>query len=288
MSYLAKTGPDGPCDCGTFFLDCVGKFAPHQVHVAWSPLHRSTTPEVENIIAQTWAAETDCARQVGKNLFDGRLCRLLEFDCSGGQMSLTLGPVGFKEFLGTNLTHAYLRYTQGPEVLANALGVSAVVQTSDGFLMLGRRSQHVIYHAGRIHPLGGVVDAPSDGQLPDPFKAVVREIMEEANLSEDQIHPPLCLGLIRDKSIVQPELLFDVAVSADFCALRNSSRQAPDVYEHSELLPVRNHPAAVVSFIEQNYGDLTPLGTASLLLHGLHSWGSGWFATTRGYLRSVI
>jgi hypothetical protein len=51
---------------------------------------------------------------------------------------------------------------------------------------------------------------------------------------------------------------------------------------------VRDHPASVVSFMEFHIADLTPVALAGLLLHGLHRWGSGWFASTRGYLRSLI
>jgi hypothetical protein len=49
---------------------------------------------------------------------------------------------------------------------------------------------------------------------------------------------------------------------------------------------VRHHPAAIVTFMENHASQLTPVALATLLLHGLHAWGSGWFASTRGYLRS--
>ena len=91
---------------------------------------------------------------------------------------------------------------------------------------------------------------------------------------------------MRDKHIVQPELIFDVTADADVKDIRRSPA-AGDDEEHSELLIIRDHPAAVVTFMEQNYNDLTPVGLATLLLHGLRHWGSGWFAATRGHLRSV-
>lgn len=291
-------------DCGTFLFDCLGTFTEQQVQVVASARRRKTNPEVDAIIESTWLAEVQCARQAGTRLYDGRLFRLIDHTCRGRLLTLTLGPVSFKEFLGTNLTHAYLRYLHGPEVLADVLGVSAAVSSRDGFLILGRRSRHVAYHAGRIHPIGGVVEsAGPDQPPPHPARAMVKELTEEMNLTEPDVKTVLCIGLVRDKHIVQPELIFDVAADADVSQLRRlPDRQAqrvqraahnaaakPDlVEEHTELVPIRDHPAAVVSFIEQNFGELTPVAMATLLLHGLHHWGSGWFAATRGYLRSLI
>lgn len=275
------------CDCGTFFLDFIGTLTPQQLHVQWSALKRQTNQEVENIIENTWAAEVDCARQNGRKLYDGHLCRLWECTHQGSSINLVLGEVSFKEFLGTNLTHAYLRYFHGPEILADALGVSAALRTSDGFLLLGRRSQRVLYHAGRIHPIGGVLER-NGADTPQPFAAITEELAQETNLTGDHLGEIVCLGLVRDKHIVQPELIFDVVADADVAHARRLTSQAPDAEEHSELLAVRDHPAAVVTFIEQNYNELTPLALATLLLHGQRHWGSGWFAATRGYLRSVI
>jgi 8-oxo-dGTP pyrophosphatase MutT (NUDIX family) len=277
----------GSCDCGTFFLDLAGRFARHQLRIAPTATRRQSNQEIENIIEQTWIAEIDCARRSGKRLYNGSLYRLGSFACASGELSLELAPVSFKEFLGTNLTHAYLRYIHGPEVLADALGVSACLRARDGFLLMGRRSQRVFYHAGRIHPIGGVVEAgKSSGEITHPFEAVIAELLEETNLSAEAITEISCLGLVRDKHIVQPELIFDVVADADVKAIRRACPPGGEE-EHSELLFLRDHPAAVVAFMEQNYGDLTPVGLATLLLHGLRHWGSGWFAATRGHLRSV-
>ncbi|HUS48299.1 MAG TPA: hypothetical protein VNA25_27505 [Phycisphaerae bacterium] len=289
---MAAEAPDqarGSTDCGTFLLDCVGSFTEQQLQVIASPQRRETSPEIDAIIESTWLAELECARQAGRRLYDGQLFRLIDHTCHGQQLTLTVGPVSFKEFLGTNLTHAYLRYLHGPEVLGDVLGVSAAVRSRDGFLVLGRRSQRVAYHAGRIHPIGGVVEsAGPDQPPPHPARVMIRELTEEMNLAANDVETILCLGLVRDKHIVQPELIFDVVAGADVSQLRRLRQKQHLTEEHTELLPVRDHPAAVVGFIEQNFRELTPVGLAALLLHGLHHWGSGWFATTRGYLRSVI
>jgi 8-oxo-dGTP pyrophosphatase MutT (NUDIX family) len=276
------------CDCGPFYLDVVGRFAPDRIGVIDSPSRRASTPEVDSLIDTTWLAALAEARKTGRHLYDGRLHRLVDYRCEGGVLSLTLGPASFKEFLGTNLTHAYLRHVHGPEMLADVLGVSAAVCTSDGYIVLGRRGAQVASHGGRIHPVGGLMESAGPGQPPPhPADAILRELQEELGITSAEVLSNTCMGMVRDRHIVQPELVFDVRVNVDVQRLRRF-QPAPEHQEHSELIPVRDHPSAVVTFIQRCYDELTPVGLATLLLHGLGQWGSGWFATTRGYLRSVV
>ena len=278
-----------PHDCGTFLLDISGAFRPEDIIVRWSETPRPTTAEVDDTIAETWQREMEKARRTGRRLFDGKLCRLVNWDSNDGRLSILLGPVGFREFLGTNATHAHLRYFHGPEVLADPLGVSAALVTTDGFLMLGRRSGQVMQYAGRIHPVGGVMEPSADGTTPpSPARTMLDELREETALPARSIGKMTCLGIVRDKHTVQPEMLFDVAATLDSAAVVRGAEEAVDADEHAELVPVRDHPAAVVSFIERHGFELTPICQAVLLLHGQRHWGSGWFSGARGYLRGVI
>lgn len=282
-----SAGVDGPQDCGAFFLDAFGPYAPRQLQLQWLDQPRPTMPQVEQAIEAAWTTRAGQARREGWNLFDGRLCRLIEYHANRERLSLTLGPTHYRDFVGTNLHNAYLRYVHGPEVLANPLGVSAVVVVGNEYILLGRRSAAVAYHAGRIHPVGGCVEPASDGNPPDPFATLREELHEELGLTGAVGDPVTCLGLIRDKHIVQPELIFDVPVQADVEEIRRRVDGSVGG-EHTALEVVHNHPASVVRYIEAHFAQLTPVCLGGLLLHGLYCWGSGWFATTRGYLRSLI
>jgi len=285
-----QPGPDGTRDCGTFFLDVMDQYARDQVSVVWSDLPRVSNDSVEEMIETSWSEHTGKAALNGVKIFNGKLCRLVSYQCRDDKLDLTLGPVSFKEFIGTNATHAYIRHLHGTEAMANPLGVSAAVCTSDGLIVLGVRSGNMIQYAGRIHPIGGTVKPPDEGsdECPDPFDAIIGELHEETAVPPASVLDITCLGLVRDRNTVQPELIFDCYVDTDVLALFASAANAIDVAEHSSLVPVRNHPGAVVSFMEKHFSQLTPVALATLLLHGLKHWGSGWFATARGYLRSVI
>ncbi len=278
----------GSKDCGSFFLDICGQFIPEQLRVSWSDQVRPSNEKLDALIDEAWSRETGKAEQTGRRLFNGQLCRLIHYGGSDQFLELTIGPVGYKEFIGTNLTQAYVRYVHGPDVMADPLGVSTCLTTTDGFLLLGKRSKKVAYHAERIHPFGGMVEPRKDGTVPSPFQRLLAEVHEETNVSSDMVGECVCVGLVRDKHIVQPELIFDTKVTADLETIRELSKDASDIHEHTEMVPVLNHPAAVVTFIEKRFNELTGIALAVLLLHGLRSWGSGWFASARGYLRSVV
>jgi hypothetical protein len=285
-----QPGPDGTRDCGTFFLDVMDQYARDKVNVSWSDQPRITNDSVDELIETAWGEQTKRAAVDGLKIFNGKLCRLISYNCDSNGLNLALGPVSFKEFIGTNATQAYIRHLHGTEVMANPLGVSAAVCTNDGLIVLGMRSSNMIQYAGRIHPIGGTVEPPKEGGpgCPDPFASIIDELHEETAVPPQSVSSISCLGLVRDRNTVQPELIFDCFIDTDVVSLFASAATAIDAAEHSSLVPVRNHPGAVVSFMEKHFSQLTPVALATLLLHGLRHWGSGWFATARGYLRSVI
>jgi hypothetical protein len=274
-------------DCGSFFLDVVGQFSRADMEVQWSGQTRVSSEKIDRQIEQTWREHLQKAQDSGRRLYNGRLARLAGYTLHDKKLQLTLGPVSFKEFLGTNLTNAALRYLHGPEVLADALGVSAALISADSYVLLGRRSHEVAFHGGRLHPLGGIVEIESDGKV-DPFEAIESELVEEAAIRRRDIRQTLCLGLVRDKQIVQPELVFGVTVADEAGKLREQIARAADGYEHTELVAIRNEDSCIVTFIRQNFAELTPVAVATLLMHGMRCWGSGWFTAARGYLRKVI
>ena len=284
-----KPTPDGCRDCGAFFLDFVGMFSRDAVHVRWSNSKRSTNPQIEQLIEDAWSKSSRQAENAGRTLFNGKLCRLINCEIQAGTLEMTLGETTYKEVVGTNFTNAQLRYVHGPEVLANPLGVSAAVVSNDGYVLLGQRSQKVFLNAGMIHPVGGTVTPPkTPDQTPSPFDSMTKELTEELGLNSETITRNVCLGMVRAKPIVQPEMVFEVRLNANVGAIRAAATDATDGFEHDELVAIRNDPAAMVTYIEKNVSQLTPVAMATLLLLGQRHWGMGWFATARGYLREVI
>lgn len=228
---------------------------------------RPTQPEVEAIIDRAWA---DATRRPGVHLFNGPMARL-EHSSVGpdGKLRLVLGRTDYKSFLGTNLTRPDLAHRYGPSALANPLGVSVALETSDGYLLLGRRNDAVAYYPGRIHPFAGALDPDADG--PDVFGAALRELREELSLDPTDLLELRCTGLAEDPALRQPELIFRARCTSS----RMRLEETLDPTEHLAVWPVRATPDAVAAALSEPL--LTPVAVAALLLWGRLEFGVNWF-----------
>src|SRR4051812_5458201 len=106
----------------------VGDWAPGTVRLVWRETStRRLVPEVERIIDETW---NRLANNRGVHLFDGPMCRVESFEASVHTLTLVLSPTSYKPFLGTNLHNPHLAEQYGPDVMANPVGVSTLLETA--------------------------------------------------------------------------------------------------------------------------------------------------------------
>ncbi|XP_040904604.1 uridine diphosphate glucose pyrophosphatase NUDT22 [Toxotes jaculatrix] len=171
---------------------------------------RNQTENVDGVIQQTASAP----EQVSSACRAAELSSISDKDTddqhTGPLLTLRLGLTCYKDYLGTNWSCQVVEIRQRGEVefgdplalLAQPLGVGAVLCTDDGQVVLIRRSQ-------RVAEAGGLLDIP--GGHPEP-KAVCEEVSmammqqrPEAVISElfssvcaeirDEVNVPLsCLG----------------------------------------------------------------------------------------------
>lgn len=226
---------------------------------------RRVVAEVERLIEETWSRET---ARPGVHLFDGPMCRLESFEASPDSLRLSVSQTSYKPFTGTNLHNNFLAEKFGRDVMANPLGVSTVLETSDGFLLLGRRNAAVAYYPSRVHPFAGTIE-PADGV--DAFNAVRRELGEELQLSPSELVDIRCTGLVEDQSLLQPELIFATKSALS----RGQVEGRVDKAEHDALWATSTNPDDVIRAVDDP--DVTPVGVASLLLWGRLSFGECWF-----------
>src|SRR5688572_32174765 len=231
----------------------VGDWPPGAVAARWAENSRPIIPEVEAVIDEAWA---EAQRRPGVKLFDGPMCRLESWAASPARLELVLSRGSYKPFLGTNLSHPELADRFGPNALANPVGVSPALETSDGYLMLGRRNASVAYYPSRIHPFAGALE-PRDGS--DVFAAVRRELAEELSFREGDVADVRCTGLVEDASLRQPELIFRATSTRTRAEIEAQVHDA----EHHASWSVSAVPDALARAI----GDplLTPVAVASIL-----------------------
>lgn len=283
-----------------FDILAFGHFLPKQVHVHLDPSPRPTTPQLEALIAEEWDRQIALAKHHGRELFNGSLMRYVDHAVTldhavnqqtttaspnsprrqpaGSDLHLTVGPTCYRDFVGTNLFNHHRIEAFGWHRFANPIGTTATLTTRDGRICYGRRSARVAYHALHVHTFGGGLEASDrspDGTI-DPFASLCRELAEELNLARDELGDLLCVGLIRDKEIRQPEMLFeaDLDLTADQLIGRWKSAQSRD--EHDEIVTLSDTPEAIVPFI-RHCGPIAPVAIGALFLHGRRRWGRRWF-----------
>jgi len=222
---------------------------------------------VEELIDQAWHA---ALARPGAHLFDGPMCRLERWDASpdGNRLRLWLSQTSYKPFFGTNMSHPDLFERYGPDVMANPVGVSPALETSDGFLLLGRRNAAVAYYPNRVHPFAGALEPSDNGDL---FAAVRRELKEELSLEDAKVPEVRCTGIVLEQALRQNEFIFRARTTLS----RQQVESRLDREEHrgSYALPVTE--AGVNHAIMDP--QLTPVAVATLLLWGRHRFGEAWF-----------
>ncbi len=247
---------------------------------SWNPTPRPTNASIERLISQTWEAELALAQTQDRMLYDGQLARLQRYETGPDATSLhlVLGPTCYRDFLCTNLYNSHLAHTFSHDHLSNALGVSILPLTVDGYIALGVRSNRVAYHAGRVHPFGGMVEAldrRSNGTF-DLFGSAKRELIEELGINASQIQSLTLLGLIEDTQIKQPELVFvaSLTLSRADLEIRLAAESGKDEHEAFHLSKATQDAAAALLSSDL---PLTPVAIGTLLLYGQHRWGQAWF-----------
>jgi hypothetical protein len=151
--------------------------------------------------------------------------------------------------------------------------------TGDGWLLLGRRNHKVACHPGYVHNIGGsleVTDRRADGSV-DAFASMARELREEVRLAQHEISELICLGMIRDPFVRQPELIFDARVSTGRAELERRLHTRDE--EHTALVACPDRPDAIAPFIAST-PKLAPVAVGALCLHGRRCCGEDWFDRT--------
>ncbi|MBK8269191.1 MAG: hypothetical protein IPK83_13140 [Planctomycetes bacterium] len=273
-----------PSDSLPFIVDAVGRFAPSQVHVANVQTDRPSTPALDELIAAEWDRRLSEAKRTNGLLFNGPMLRYVAHEVRSSaaepdRLHLTVGPTCYRDFVGTNLFNHHRMAEFGWHTFANPIGTTATLITSDNIICYGVRSASVAYHASHVHTFGGSFeqrDCRPDGRV-DPFASLMRELTEELNLQARDLHNLHCVGLIRDKEIHQPEMLFEanVGLSSQELLARWESAEAKD--EHAGLVTLKNAPEAIIPFIKR-CGLIAPVAIGALFLHGKLTWGDDWYA----------
>lgn len=247
-----------------FHLLVLGPFDRNHIDITMTTERRPPHPVVDDLIDHAWEARLAQAAARGQRLFPGPMCALRTWSVADGRLQLRFGLTDYREFVGTNVANPDVGERFGEEQLANGTGVCSVLETSDGRLILQRRSDTVFEHPGMLHFCGGALDPIHQAGRPvaDPFAVMQREFDEELGLRSDALGEMRLLGLARDGATLKPDVMLHTRT-----ALTAADVLSIEGEEHEALVDVPVAPSALTAWMTEHWNDITPAGLACLIAY---------------------
>lgn len=203
-----------------------------------------------------------------RRIFNGALCRLEAFSESHETLHLSLSRTCYRDLLFSNAHTAELLREIGESGPVRGLGISAVIETADGYIPIIRRSAHLGEGPGGLDVIGGHVhpdDHFRDG-APDVFFAIADEVQAELGVPSHLLDNMICCGLAEDWRHRKPELIFYRSLPLAMNEVRQLSINARESDEFTELLAVSAEETVLRDFIEKHHAQITSSAHACLQL----------------------
>ncbi|XP_049330810.1 uridine diphosphate glucose pyrophosphatase NUDT22 [Astyanax mexicanus] len=213
-------------------------------------------------------------------------------------LSLQLGLTCYKDFLGTNWSQEALNLQKRGDVevgdpqafLAQPLGVGAVMVTSDGQVVMLRRSQKVAEAAGLIDIPGGhpepkavcqgvseeaiSVDLMQDSEravISEIFSSVCAEIRDEVNVPLSFLSAPVLMGIaLNHTSAGRPSAEFYIRCSLTMEEVKDFYwRGGPEAHESTDIVFVNREEMQQLDESASLWSELCPSAKGAVLLYRL-------------------
>jgi hypothetical protein len=267
---MSAHAPSLDNDKKSLTIYALGSWQPHQIqaHRAHSSLALSAYHQTA--IDSAW---NKTAERPGIHLFNGAMCRLESFTSTSDLLTLGFSVTDYRHFLGSHAAHPHWADEYGQSVMANPLGTSIIIRSSDGYLVCGKRSQAVALYPGFAHPFGGTLEPLTNGDPPNLVDDMKRELREELRLDERNYREFVTIGLIEDAHLRQPELINCAAVDLTLAQLIAQT----DALEHHGCWAIPDTANALAEELRSGAA-LTPVLDGTLLCYGAWRFGETWFA----------
>ncbi|XP_022146294.1 nudix hydrolase 9 isoform X2 [Momordica charantia] len=237
---------DEPCSPFKILIACPSGLPPSQVSVAFSERYdRIPHPDnsLEDSISEIW----DQRLQTNSSLFNGK-----KFRYGGFALHSEGGCPNEDSHVRLHLDDPICcQHTASP------LGNGAIVETSDGKIVLLQRSNnvgefpgHFVFPGGHPEPqeLGidshdrveGFADSNTiNGEISqEMFDSIIREVVEEIGVPAESLSNPVFIGVSRRELNVRPAAFFFMKCNLESLEIQELYKSAQDGYESTQLYTV--------------------------------------------------
>ncbi|WOL01948.1 nudix hydrolase 9 isoform X1 [Canna indica] len=262
-----------PADPGTAFkllLSCPSGLPASRVSVKFdSSYDRIPHPDasLEESLNEIWSQRV----QKNPSLYNGLKFRYgghtIQNEDDLNQISsvcLHLGLTDYRTFVGTNLSPSWERFLVPStddflccQHTSSPLGNGAIVETSDGKILVLQRSHNVgefpgyfVFPGGHSEPqeIGVSAHCTDKGSMEsellnqkitmEMFDGIVREVVEEIGVPAKSLTSPLFIGISRRLMNVRPTAFFFLKCSLEAEEVRELYSRAQDGYESTQIFTV--------------------------------------------------
>jgi 8-oxo-dGTP pyrophosphatase MutT (NUDIX family) len=255
-----------------------GAFNRQQLSISYRDEEKNYPKEAVKLIDRIWLQKVSS----GTRLFDGKLFGVISYSVKGQVLFLELQNTSYKYLVGTGDREFISSF--GHKETANPLSVGAVVVTSDNRFVVGKRRNDLYFNPGKYSIIAGTMDREKDftDGKPDPFRAVLRELLEEKGVNQNSIREILCLGLIYNVDYNQSYLPFSIVLGVSSQALMNSF---PQEDEFENFVYVKVDKESVLNFLAENRDRVSQTCMGNILLFGRKVFGGAWLRNASSRLR---
>jgi hypothetical protein len=155
--------------------------------------------------------------------------------------------------------------------MSDALGLSAVLVTSDARVPFGARSKRIIDAADSHHILASGHAHPPQSMR----EAVLEEARGEAGLEPAEIRELVCTGYLRALRNGKPELAF--ALRAERTLGELLAREREESWEFDSVAAIDWNGDAVLDWLDAMRVRCAAPGHAAVLLAARRDFGEPWF-----------
>mmetsp|Transcript_3013 Transcript_3013/g.7720 ORF Transcript_3013/g.7720 Transcript_3013/m.7720 type:complete len:296 (-) Transcript_3013:28-915(-) len=213
-----------------FGVHVLGPVQLDNLHVTVLEGKRVYKPEVEEAANKNWEETL----QQKPHLFDGPVWCVREWEVKPiGRLNISMQLSSFKYCLYTHHTQAGMELD--PQDRAGAGGLMALVVTSDGYFLLGKRSQRVGQKPGHWHCMpAGQIDSP------DIIGVLRKELKEELHVDWSDVTYGEMFGLLGCMDAGgRFEFVFKLHLKLDAATVFSQLLAAEDRSEHDAVLFVK-------------------------------------------------